>query len=101
MKSSKVELCRVQRTPLRGLLLLLPLSEERGLVAVSVAASLLSEREGRGLCLLLFFSVAASLPSEERQRCLLLLMESLKVERWAKETGKAKPQLPQADKRGG
>ena len=80
MKSSKVELCRVQRTPLRGLLLLLPLSEERGLVAVSVAASLLSE---------------------ERQRCLLLLMESLKVERWAKETGKAKPQLPQADKRGG
>ena len=46
-------------------------------------------------------SVAASLPSEERQRCLLLLMESSKVERWAKETGKAKLQPPQADKTGG
>ena len=81
MKSSKVELCRVQRTPLRGLLLLLRMRGERPLpVVVSVAASLLSE---------------------ERQRCLLLLMESSKVERWAKETDKAKPQLPQADKRGG
>ena len=41
MKSSKVELCRVQRTPLRGLLLLLRMRGERPLpVAVSVAASL-------------------------------------------------------------